>query len=161
MSLREGSHSKTADLSFQRATKSFHIFTITPFFITFLLCSPLLPTFSLRTILWILNLNSWPLPFPPQWNWRTKTWMTSWTTTGSVLYPCRPSPKLHREVPKKKKERNDPPSSGCQSSLISDFWPWARQVSYWSLRRLNTAQKKARSEPSDAQALTVNSVYLT
>lgn len=29
-----------------------------------------------------------------------RTWMTSWTTTASVLCPCLRSPKLNREVPK-------------------------------------------------------------
>lgn len=62
----------------------------------------------------------WPfLVFPPQWTWKTKTWTTSWTTTGSVLYPCRPSPKLRWEVPKKKrrekKKKFNPDGKNCQS----------------------------------------------
>lgn len=62
---------------------------------------------------------------------------------------------------KKKRNKETTPFLGLPKLPISDFWPWARQVSYWSLWRLNTAQKKARSEPAEAQALTVNSVYLT
>lgn len=37
---------------------------------------------------------------PRKWTWKMKTWMTSWTTMGSVPSPCRPSPKRHQEVPK-------------------------------------------------------------
>ena len=60
----------------------------------------------------------------PQWTWKTKTWMTSWTTTGSALYPCRLSPKLYREVPKQEKKKNVNTRTVVRACPVSSqsFW---------------------------------------
>lgn len=105
--------------------------------------------------------HSWPLTFPPQWTWTTKTWTTSWTTTGSVLYPCRPSPKLHREVPKKIKNPNPPFSPGRPNSpsVILALSP-SSVLPKPPMAQPGT-RKTARLAPAEASALIVHSVYLT
>lgn len=100
--------------------------------------------------------HSWPLTFSPQWTWTMKTWMTSWTTTGSVLYPCPPSLKLHQEVPKKKKGRISRGAKTSPSVILA--------LSLSSvLQKLLMAQQgtKTTGSFSASWSLIVHSVYLT
>ena len=90
---------------------------------------------------------SWPLTSPPpQLTWTTKTWTTSWTTTASVRYPCRPSPKLHREVPKRERKKKQKKIMkilwDAKTPSVSDLGLEPCQVSYWSFWWLKQGTEK-------------------
>lgn len=87
------------------------------------------------------------LMFLPQWTWKTKTWTTSWTTTASVLYPCRPSPKLHRAVPKRR-EKNEIKTGRIVKTACGRYWSPCSVLP--KLLEAHQAQKKGHLAPSDA-----------